>query len=186
MISTELSKSDFLDAVSLIGCEEAVIKSIIEVESIANGFMANQKPQIWFHRDVFSRKTNGKYDTEFPNLSNPLQGGYSVLEDQHHRLDEAMLLDKEAALLSTSWGRFQLMGYNYILAGYNSLQDFINAMYKSEREHFKAFVRYLKNLSLDQDLRNKDWKAFAIKYKNVENINDFVVSLKDAYAKYNS
>ncbi len=86
--------------------------------------------------------------------------------------------------MSASWGKFQLMGYNYALAGYYSLQDFVSAMYKSEGEHLLAFVHYLQSLSLDEDLRNKNWEAFAYKCKNASDRDAYAAKLKAAYLKH--
>ena len=50
-------------------------------------------------------------------------------------MGEAAHLNRIAALKSASWGKFQLMGFNYKLCGFNSLQAFVNAMYKNEEEN---------------------------------------------------
>lgn len=57
-------------------------------------------------------------------------------------------------------------------------------MYKSEGEHLMAFIQYLKSLSLDEDLRNKNWEAFAFKYKSAGERTAYVDKLKTAYQKY--
>lgn len=179
-----LSEPDFLEAAAIIGCSIETIKAVIAVEGNKEGFLPNDEPFLWFHHDVFSRKTRGAYDSIAPDISRPEDSNYGPEAEQHDRLHKAMLYNRDAALASASWGKFQLMGYNYELAGFSSLQDFISAMYKSEREQLKAFIHYLKNLSLDEDLRNRDWKAFASKYKNIKEQEAFLVMLTDAYSKY--
>ncbi|MCH5720872.1 N-acetylmuramidase domain-containing protein [Niabella hibiscisoli] len=117
-------------------------------------------------------------------MSHPEPGDFGPVSSQHERLHKAAWLNRNAALMSASWGRFQVMGYNYALAGYYSLQDFVSAMYKSEGEHLLAFVQYLKNLSMDEDLRSKDWESFAFKYKSPEDRSDYVQKLKLTFEKY--
>ena len=78
------------------------------------------------------------------------------------------------------------MGFNFTLAGYNSLQQFVTAMYTSEAEHLKAFVEYIKNTFLDDELRDKRWTDFARKYNGpIYYKNNYDGKLKDAYKKYN-
>jgi hypothetical protein len=177
-----LSEPDFLEAAATIGCSIEIIKALIAIEGNKEGFLPNDEPFLWFHHDVFSRKTSGAYDSIAPDISRPEPGTYGSEPEQHNRLHKAMLYNRDAALASASWGKFQLMGYNYELAGFSSLQDFISAMYKSEAEQLRAFIHYLKNLSLDEDLRNRNWKAFALKYKNAEEQSAFITRLTDAYS----
>lgn len=179
-----LSEPDFLEAAAIIGCTTETIKALTAVEGNTVGFLSNDEPALWFHHDVFSRKTGGVYDIIAPDISCPDAGNYGSDMEQHSRLHKAISYNKDAALASAGWGKFQLMGYNYELAGFSSLQNFISAMYKSEREQLIAFIHYLKNLSLDADLRNRDWQAFASKYKNINEQQAFVARLIDAYSKY--
>ena len=39
-----------------------------------------------------------------------------------------MTIDEECALLATSWGIYQIMGFNYSVAGYRDVEDFVTAM----------------------------------------------------------
>ncbi|MGN7785385.1 N-acetylmuramidase domain-containing protein [Niabella sp. 22666] len=179
-----LTDLDLSKAAAVLSCEIAIIKTIIDLEGSREGFLSTYEPLLWFHKDVFSRRTQGAYDRVAPDISHPEPGEFGPSSIQHERLHKAAWLNRNAALMSASWGKFQLMGYNYALAGYFSLQDFVSAMYKSEGEHLLAFVQYLKNLSLDEDLRNKNWEAFAFKYKSPEDRNAYIHKLKEAYQSY--
>ncbi|GAB3432798.1 N-acetylmuramidase domain-containing protein [Niabella aquatica] len=179
-----LSEPDFLQAAVIISCSIETIKALAEVEGNAEAFLPNNEPMLWFHHDVFSRRTGGVYDTLAPEISCPKAGNYGAASEQHDRLHQAMLYNKEAALMSAGWGRFQIMGYNYELAGFDTLQAFISAMYKSEKEQLMAFIHYLKSLALDEDLRNTDWKAFASKYKKTDEQASFIARLNNAYIKF--
>ena len=184
MTTGGLTDSDLSKAAAVLGCEIAIIKTIVEVEGSRSGFLSTYEPLLWFHKDVFSRRTQGAYDKVAPDISYPEPGDFGPQSAQHERLHKAAWLNRNAALMSASWGKFQLMGYNYALAGYYSLQDFVSAMYKSEGEQLLAFVHYLQNLSLDEDLRNKNWEAFAYKYKNASDRDAYANKLKAAYLKY--
>jgi O-glycosyl hydrolase len=184
-MKNKLTEQDFKNAAKELNCEIAAIKAVAEVESKSDGFLPTDEPVILFERHIFSKLTKGLFDKSHPNISNPTPGGYGTVSQQHKRLQAAVALDRNAALMSASWGKFQIMGFNFTLAGYNSLQQFVTAMYTSEAEHLKAFVEYIKNTFLDDELRDKRWKDFARKYNGPAYYkNKYDTKLEAAYKKY--
>ena len=89
---------------------------------------------------------------------------YGRSSQQHARLKRASEIHREAALESASWGKFQILGMNWDMCGVKSLQEFINAAYKSEDEHLNLFVNYIISAGLQDELREKDWKGLARGY----------------------
>lgn len=162
----KLTDRDFQKAADLLGVEVAAIKAVDAVESRGSGFYGTGEPTILFERHIFHRLTNGKFDRTHPSISNKAAGGYGSAAGthQHGKLQKAAALDRNAALQSASWGRFQIMGFNHKLAGHDTVQSFINAMYRSELDQLMAFVDFLKSAGLVKHLRNKDWNAFARGY----------------------
>lgn len=180
-----LNEADYTRAAKLCGCDIAAIKAVAEIESRDAGFHFDGQPVILFERHVFSRLTKGKFDKTHPKISNPSPGGYGYLSSQHNRLSEAAKLDRSAALQSASWGKFQVMGFNWQIAGYETLQKFINAMYRSEGEHLNAFIGFVRYNKLDVHLRDKNWVAFARGYNGpAYKKNQYDVKLANAYDKY--
>lgn len=182
----KLQECDYVTAANLLGCEVAAIKAVDEVESRGSGFLPSGKPTILYERHYFHRLTAGKYSATHPHISNIKPGNYGASgEHQHTRLEEAAKLNRNAALQSASWGRYQIMGSNWDELGYTSLQEFINAMYANETEHLMAFVKFVKVNNLTKAIRNKDWKTFAAGYngKNYA-INQYDKKLAIAYAKF--
>ena len=180
-----LTKKDFQDAAKQLNCETAAIQAVAEVESKGDGFLPTGEPKILFERHIFSKRTNGMFDRSNPGVSNPSPGGYGTYASQHKRLQEAVALNRNVALMSASWGRFQIMGFNYTLAGFNSLQEFVTAMYGSEREHLFAFVNYIINTSLNDELREKRWADFARKYNGPDyKKNNYDIKMAEAYKKF--
>jgi len=109
--------------------------------------------------------------------------GNQIVEIQ--RLDLAGSLDRDAALQSASWGAFQIMGFNYKLCGFNTVQEFINAMYKGEGTQLLAFINFVKSKKLDDELRDKDWAKFAYYYNGSGYaINKYDEKMKAAYIKF--
>jgi len=112
-------------------------------------------------------------------------GAYGPVSKQHERLERAAKINNEAALLSASWGRFQVMGFNWKTCGAANLQEFIADMYKDEDAHLQRFAIYIKSTFLDDELRNHDWAGFARGYNGPLYIrNKYDIKLKNAYLKY--
>ena len=180
-----LQECDFVTAANLLGCEIAAVKAVAEVESSGGGFQADGKPKILFERHYFHRLTNGRYSAKNWDISNPKAGGYGLSSAQHERLERAAKLDREAALQSASWGKFQIMGSHWKSLGYSSLQEFINAMYASETEHLMAFVKFVKVNGLADELKRKDWAGFARGYNGPAYAkNKYDQKMKAAYDKF--
>ena len=68
---------------------------------------------------------------------------YKGGEKEYERIDKAMALNTKAALESASWGRFQIMGFNYQNAGFAAVETFINAMFESEASSFGRLYQFL-------------------------------------------
>jgi hypothetical protein len=179
----KLTEQDFIDAASKLKCEVAAIKAVCAVEAPKGGFLPDDQVTILFERHKFYQFTKGKFFKTNPDICNPKAGGYGAAgQNQHNRLTRAVALDKTSALLSCSWGKFQIMGFNYKLAGFTTLQAFLNAMSTSEGEQLKAFVNFVIAASLDDELRRKDWSGFARSYNGESyKINNYDTNIEHAY-----
>lgn len=176
-----ISEQAYKDSAASIGVDIAAIKAVAEVESAGEGFVSEGIPKILFEPHIFWKELRKRGINPEPLQSDilyPVWGTkpYGKVSQQHDRLKKATEINREAALMSASWGKFQIMGFNYKAAGFDSLQDFINAMYKDEDSHLLAFTQYIKNTHLDDELRNKDWKGFARGYNGA-------LYFKNAYDK---
>lgn len=149
-------------------CLPAAIQAVAEVEAGTMGaFNDDDSPIILFERHYFHRLTSGKFDQSHPHLSDPKAGGYGKNGEQHAKLNEAIALDRNAALMSCSWGLFQIMGANYRRAGYESVQAMVNGAWEDVEEHLRMFVRFvLADAELLDALRGLpvDWLVSAAKF----------------------
>lgn len=190
-----ITEQQFKDSATVLGIEVAAIKAVAEVESAGEGFFSPGVPKILFEPHVFWKELRRVgIDPNTVAAGNgdilyPLQGmkPYGRFSQQHAKLQRAVAIHRDAAIKSASWGRFQIMGYNYQLAGYATLQDFINDIYESEDNHLKGFVNYIKSRFLDDELKAKDWKSFARQYNgSLYWKNAYDKKLATAYKKYSS
>lgn len=186
-MTKNLTISDFNAAASLLGVDVTTIRAVAEVESSGGGFFSDEQPKILFEAHIFSRRTNGIYDASHPNLSSPVWNKALYLggKQEHIRLAEAVKLNRVAALESASWGMFQIMGFNFRRCGFVSVQEFVNAMYKSEGAQLQAFCNFVKSSGLDDELQRKDFTAFAFGYNGSrQEENQYASKLQAAHDKF--
>ena len=181
-----LTEANYAEAAKSLGVEVAVIKAVAEVESPSGAFDAQGRPTILFERHYFHRLTGAAHDAGHPDISNSASGGHGKFSAQYPKLERAYRLDPDAALRSASWGRFQIMGDNYKAAGFTSAAAFVRAMTKSELEHLKAFVNFVKSdPGQVTALQKQDWADFAARYNGkAYKKNNYDTRLETAYQKY--
>lgn len=194
------SSESFSSAAEILGCGVAAIKAVARVESGRQGAFVRVGTEFWaptvlFEAHVFDRLTGGKFRGEkAPSLSGPMAilsrekwapYGYGPFVVQHTRLTYAAQLDRASALKSASWGLFQILGENYKRCGFDELQDFINAMYRSADDHLLAFARFVQSDSaLCKALATHDWATFARLYNGPGYArNSYDEKLSSAYAE---
>lgn len=179
-----LKPEDFVEAAFTLKVDIETIKAVAEVEAAGNGFLADGRPKILFEAHIFSKYTKHQYDKSNPNISSKVWNRhlYKGGEKEYLRLLEATILDEDAALLSTSWGKFQIMGFNYEVCGYKNVFDFVDDMKKNEGYQLNAFVSLLINNNWARYLVMKDWTTFASYYNGPGYIyNHYDIKLSDAY-----
>ncbi len=167
---TLVDDNDYVLAADELDCEVEAIKAvaITETGSVSSYFVKEGNdivPSILFERHYFHALTGGAYDASHPDVSNRIRGGYGLFGAQYKKLVEAYKLNPSAALKSASWGKFQIMGKYHKNAGYASVEDFVNALSCSEKNHLKAFVNFIKSDGrLAKAIVEKNWLAFAKAY----------------------
>ena len=181
-----LTEADFEKAAIQLRTGVAEIKTVASVESAGKGFQTDGSPRILFERHKFHKYSGGKFSALHPDISNRNPGGYSKnSEGEHLRMAKAASLNRDAALMSASWGKFQVLGKNWEALCYPSLQDFVNDMYESEGKHLESFVRFVIVNKLDDELRTHNWAGFAAGYNGSNYaINKYDKKLAEAYAKF--
>lgn len=184
-MSKLLTEQDFKRAAQILRCEIAAIKAVAEIESRGNGFYADGFPVILFERHVFRKFTQGRYNKSHPHLSGPAGNYGAAGQNQRNKFNEAFDLNPIAAMKACSWGKFQIMGFNHAVCGFATVGEFVDAMKKSEGEHLLAFVNFVINNGLADELRNKQWARFAKGYNGAGYAkNKYDIKLAAAYRKF--
>lgn len=193
-----LNNKDLIKISVDFNIELALIKAVAEVESSGAGFLNDGTCKILFEPYIFSRQTEKKFDgktTTINEIKYPLslsgkwdakQARYGLNSIQWDKLRAAMDLNREAALKSCSWGRFQIMGFNHKVCGYDTIEKFVIDMNESEYYHLLAFINFITSNRLDVPLKNKDFSAFAKGYNGISySQNKYDIKLKEAYERHN-
>lgn len=186
-MKTKITEADYVRAATELKCEVEAIKAVAAIESRGEGFDSNGRPVILFEAHLFSRLTNHKYDKTHPKLSSKTwnKSLYGKMSEQHTRLSEASQLNVEAALMSCSWGKFQILGENHKLCGYKDVYDMVDDMYVSEVKHLDAFVQFVKsNSTLLNAIQTRKWAVFARKYNGPDyKANQYDTKIEREYNK---
>ena len=181
--ATPMTQQDVKDVAAELGVEVAVLQAFMEVEGAKTGFV-DGKPTIVFESRIFHAKTHGVYDKDYPNISSPTGGGYARGAGEYERLKQAMSLDCGAALASTSWGVVQQIGFDYRFVGFETIDDMIAELMKSERAQLEVLAKYMKASGLVEPLQQKDWKIVVMRFNGPAQVPFFQGRLAAAYAKY--
>lgn len=203
--------ANFALVAARLGCTVAQLRAVDEVESgggwytdvradILNldghgGFIDGPNlPKILFEAHVFDRETGGKYRASHPNLSSKSwnRALYVGGQGEWARLHKAMQLDRVAALRSASVGRYQIMGFNHKLAGYDGVEAYWEAMKKGEVEHLEAFATFIINTGMQDKLKkisnvHADCVPFARAYNGAGYAkNSYHIKIAKAHKKWSN
>src|SRR5262245_46778222 len=161
-----IAADDFQKAAAKLMCDVAAVRAVVEVESGGRtGFLPDKRPKILFESRWFHKLTSGRFDGSHPHLSTPIWvRNYTGGAGEYDRLEEAIKLDRQAALSSASWGMFQILGVNHRLAGCDNVEEFVKRQCESESEHVLSFVSFVISNKLDDELRDRRWADFASAY----------------------
>lgn len=189
-----LTENDFQRVADLLGIEVAVVKAVQAVETGGHGgFVAPGRPMILFEGHIFWRelKKRGldpdRYVAGNENILYPKweKGHYYGGMKEYECLEKAREIHKEAADASTSWGMFQVMGFNYAMCGYGSVEEMVKDMCVGEDKQLEAFARFVKLAKLQSYLEQKDWVGFARRYNGPGYAqNQYDKKLEEAYRKF--
>lgn len=189
-----ITEQQYLEVASMIGCDVAAVRAVQQVETGKYGaFIAPNVPPILFEGHIFWAQLKKKgiapemYAGSYPNVVYPKwdKSQYKGGINEYDRLNEAERIDTDSALMSASWGAFQIMGFNYAVCGCRTVKDFVEEMCTDETSQLRLFARFILSQKLDKYLISKDWAGFARRYNGPGyELNKYDTKLADAYIKF--
>ena len=83
---------------------------------------------------------------------------------EYDRLDGALQIHPDAAMMASSWGMMQVLGVHYKKMGYPTVYAFATAQHNSEAQQFIDFLLLMKHKTFRKILLNADWNQFGVEY----------------------
>lgn len=164
-----LHPNDLEVVAGYLGCEVAVLRAVIQIESAGNGFQ-DGRPIILNEPHVFYREL-GRGSKRDRAVSSGLayrrwrtKPYPRTQEARYDWLEKAIAIDPAAALRSCSYGLPQMMGFNAETCGFKDVFEFFEAMKHSEGAQVYAMARFIVSKRLQRHMRNKAWASFARGY----------------------
>nr|WP_319485482.1 N-acetylmuramidase domain-containing protein [uncultured Cohaesibacter sp.] len=177
---------------SRISCEVNVLRAILEVESGGDDYDDQGRLIILPEKHVFNRQLPKGLRKKALSLrlsaSQWSRANYKGLggkgSDQRWTLMEKWArLDEEAALKSASYASFQGMGFNHRLCGYGTVSEFVLSLAQSSTHCVEAFLSFLENSGLADELREKDWEGIARRYNGSGQVTHYANLMRKAYER---
>lgn len=147
------SPSALRQAADRLGCEEAAIAAVWEVEAAGRGFRADGTLERRFEPHHMPGATSSWRDS--------LRIGRARRDAM---MEAAFGRQPEATLRASSFGAPQIMGFNAEACGFLSASAMVEAMADSEDAQVEAFVALIEDWGIATHLRSHDWVAFARRY----------------------
>lgn len=147
------------------------------VESNCKGYRNNGFPVIRFEKHVFKRYLKkAKVPTQMLRKAEVIKGsGWDAY-------NTALAINEHYAKLSTSFGMFQIMGFNHQVVGYDTVEAFVEAMESSVEKQIEAFCLFVINTYTKNAVNKKDFSEFARKYNGPNyHMNNYDVKLENFY-----
>ncbi len=145
----KLNTADLQAAAKTLGCQVALIQAFAWIESRNSGFTADGNPRVRLEARWFKY-----YDPQ----------KRTVTGTDYAAFKRAYALNPYAALMGSSWGEFQIMGFNHGICGYSTVFEFETAMRQSEVNHLKAFVAFIKAKKLQVPMAKLQFKVLALTF----------------------
>ena len=191
--TNKLSESDFEEIAQEYNTDATILKALCQVETGGKGgFLDNGRASILYEGHIFWRELKRQsinpelYAEEYSNIVYPTwdRSKYSGGTAEYLRLSTALSINRIAALRSTSWGMFQIMGFNHPLCDEPTIDRFVERMNESEASQLRLSLNYIKNAGIMPLLNNHKWADFALLYNGVSyKQNKYDERLCDAYEK---
>lgn len=192
MFSAE-TKAEIETAAEEAGLEPAALLAIAEVEAGGRAFAViagKKEPLIRFEGHYFDRLLDeGKrLAARRKGLASPQAGAVKNPASQAARwrmLDEAMAIDRAAALQSVSWGIGQVMGSHWEALGYGSVDALVAEARSGTGGQIRLMLQFLKEKGLIEAIRAHDWASFARAYNGPRyKVHRYDSRIAAAYVRY--
>lgn len=185
--------------------EPELLRAVVLVEAGKSGFFidwnGDKRIKIQFEPHIFVRVLKrrgvkarlfraGRFRSVYVDGKFILMNKVDRQKKEWDAFNKAWKVDKEVTMLSTSYGLGQIMGFNYKLAGYDTVGQMLDHFKESEHNQIQGMIAFMQNrkvrgVSLLQMLKNKDFQSFA-RYYNGPGYKkyNYDTRIENAYKKF--
>jgi murein L,D-transpeptidase YcbB/YkuD len=184
------TEADYQAAARRLGAPVAHVKAIADVESAGETFwlLSRQElPAVRLEAHWFGKLTGHRFDDSHPDLScvewNPALAA-TTRAGAWDQVRRAEALDHNAAREATSWGAFQVMGFNWERLHYETVDQFADAMQTASGQ-LEAFTRYIEaDPALKASLAIGAWQDVENRYNGGGFHGAYAAKLEAAAERY--
>lgn len=163
---------DFARAADTIGCDEAALRAIWDVEAAGRPFRSDGSLERRFEPHK-TAQPDGDWRSSM-KLSNAAR---------ESKFAAAFARNANDAMRATSWGGPQIMGFNHSAAGFSIVAEMVEAFAADEAAQLRGFVSLIKSWGIDSALRAHDWRTFAARYNGNANVAAYSAKIESAYQR---
>lgn len=182
------TEADIADIARKLGVPYFRLRGIVEVEAPKGPFDRKGRPTMLFEPFQFwkrlpAAKRKAAVAAGCAMSRRPKRGEYPA--DSYPVLEKALIFDETTALASCSWGRGQVMGFNYVAAGFKDVAAMVSAAMASEANQLRQMAGFIKANGLVKHLKSGDAEAFALGYNGEGYARDgYHTKIRKAWAKW--
>ncbi len=183
MNAKTITTAQVKDLAASYGIEYAALMAVITVESSGVGFnpptgnLIIRFEEHWFEREFADWKNR---QGDWLNLPHGNQAA------EYKKFNSAYAINPTAAMLATSVGMMQVMGFHYSDLGFKSVNEMWDYAKQSEYNQVDLGLRFIKSEPvLLKALQAKNWALFALHYNgSLYAQNHYDMHLLTAYKKF--
>lgn len=178
----ELTEANYERAAERLGCEIAAIKAVWEVEAGGRHFRPDDSVIRRFEPHHFPRQHWDAIGFWVQAGEAPWRASLRLSDEE--MFQKAVRRDCVAAMIASSWGAPQIMGFNAEAAGFESAQAMVEHMAIGAGHQLGAFVQLIEAWGLATTLRAHNWTAFAARYNGSGQVPRYAGLIEAAYRKH--
>ena len=161
--ATKIDDYDISRVAYSLGVGEDELHAVLDVETRGTGFDKHGVIKL-FEEHVFYRNLPIDQRQKAVALGLANKRWRRNYKNNHETFLKAYEFHPEAALKACSWGYGQILGENYAMVGYDTPEDMVRSFAEDESNQLEAIAKFIKAAGLDDELRERNWRAFARGY----------------------